>query len=245
MPKKIIIPPNTRFNNLVVLKESDKRSGTKVLWECECDCGNITYATHSDLKSGHKKSCGCLQKQKASELGRSKKKNLLNMTFGKLAVLSETEEKDNDNRPLWLCQCSCGSDLIKVSSKDLLMKRKTHCGCDYQKSKGEAKIIELLNNANIPFKREYSYENLKNESGTKKLRFDFLVEDKYLIEYDGIQHFKSDSGYGSDLKNIQKRDELKNEYCRKNNLILIRIPYTHLDNLLLDDLLENSRFKIQ
>lgn len=30
------------------------------VWKCQCDCGNIRYATTSSLNSGHIKSCGCL-----------------------------------------------------------------------------------------------------------------------------------------------------------------------------------------
>ena len=33
--------------------------GKKYLcWECECKCGNIVYASASDLKTGHTTSCG-------------------------------------------------------------------------------------------------------------------------------------------------------------------------------------------
>lgn len=34
------------------------------IWKCECDCGNIIYATTSNLNSGHIKSCGCLHSYK-------------------------------------------------------------------------------------------------------------------------------------------------------------------------------------
>lgn len=40
-----------------------KRIGTKSqspLWECSCECGNITTATTRDLTTGHKQSCGCI-----------------------------------------------------------------------------------------------------------------------------------------------------------------------------------------
>lgn len=29
-------------------------------WKCRCDCGNITYVTSDKLRSGHTKSCGCI-----------------------------------------------------------------------------------------------------------------------------------------------------------------------------------------
>jgi hypothetical protein len=47
------------------------------------------------------------------------------------------------------------------------------------------------------------------------------------IEYDGKQHFKPIKYWGGqksfDL--TKKRDKIKNEYCKKNNIILIRFGY--------------------
>ncbi len=51
-----------RFGRLVVLDDSGKRtSNGAVIWDCKCDCGNVTNAKGYDLKSGHKSSCGCLR----------------------------------------------------------------------------------------------------------------------------------------------------------------------------------------
>lgn len=74
-------------------------------------------------------------------------------------------------------------------------------------------------------------------------RFDFYVNEQYLIEYDGEQHF-IDSFYGT-LNKIQQRDKIKNSYCKQNNIPLIRIPYTHKENIVIEDLLlETSEFII-
>ena len=44
---------------------------------------------------------------------------------------------------------------------------------------------------------------------------------------------------------IQERDTYKNQWCKENNIPLIRIPYTHLNDLCLEDLLlETSKFII-
>lgn len=42
----------------------------RILWQCECDCGAITYVTGSNLTSGHTKSCGCLNGQMTTERNR-------------------------------------------------------------------------------------------------------------------------------------------------------------------------------
>jgi hypothetical protein len=39
----------------------------KARWLCQCDCGNQTISTGRDLRAGHTKSCGCLQKDKARQ----------------------------------------------------------------------------------------------------------------------------------------------------------------------------------
>jgi len=60
MPKRVNLIGQT-FNLLTVLDISSKRDHRgSILWKCQCQCGNITYASSTDLKSGHKKSCGCI-----------------------------------------------------------------------------------------------------------------------------------------------------------------------------------------
>ena len=230
---------------LTILEKTNKRKGTSIIWKCVCDCGNITYASTSELNSGHKKSCGCLHTKQRSELGKSKGAILLNQSFGDLIVVEKTDLR-KDGRIVWKCKCSCGKYTYATTS-DLTQNRKTHCEfCQIIKSKGEKKICQLLEDANISFIREKTFDNLKSDNN-RPLRFDFYLPEKgYLIEFDGKQHFKEDSGYGSDLKNIQLRDDKKNQYCFDNNLILIRIPFTHLKELSLQDLLlETSTFVLK
>ena len=43
-------------------------------------------------------------------------------------------------------------------------------------SRGEVKIEEILKNANLNFKMEYSFPNLNSPNG-RPLRFDFVVFD--------------------------------------------------------------------
>lgn len=58
--KKDIV--GNRFGKLIVLGDSGKRSkGRAVVWECACDCGNTTESIAGSLRSGKKKSCGCIK----------------------------------------------------------------------------------------------------------------------------------------------------------------------------------------
>lgn len=108
-------------------------------------------------------------------------------------------------------------------------------GCSYcNLSKGELAIDTFLKNNMINYKRQYTIENCKHK---KMLQFDFAVFDvdklKCLIEYDGIQHFKSFKFFGGDekLKDLKEKDTIKNDYCKNNGIELNRIPYTQRKNI--------------
>lgn len=55
-----------RFERLLVLFEVPKTNKSTTRWQCICDCGNIVERNANDLKKGHVKSCGCLQRELAS-----------------------------------------------------------------------------------------------------------------------------------------------------------------------------------
>lgn len=76
-----------------------------------------------------------------------------------------------------------------------------------------------------------------------KLRFDFYVNNSFLLEFDGPQHFNCDKGGWSTPEQLQKTkeyDKIKNQYCLINNIPLKRIPYWALNNLTLEDIIGNK-----
>ena len=101
-------------------------------------------------------------------------------------------------------------------------------------SKGEKEIMKWLDNNNFEYEREYSFDDCIS---INKLRFDFKVNlpnnNFILIEYDGEQHFKETTNKfkGSTLEEIQKRDRIKNEYCKNKNYKLLRIKYLEFKNI--------------
>lgn len=94
------------------------------------------------------------------------------------------------------------------------------------KSKGELYIEEILQELNIDFEQQKRFKNCKNK---RTLPFDFYIP-KYstCIEYDGEQHYKSIDFWGGEERFTQRQlnDKIKDDYCNKNNICLIRIPYT-------------------
>lgn len=228
-----------KYNKLTVIKETKKRDSSGcIIWECECECGNITYASSNALRSNHKQSCGCINKEQAQQLGYKNCIDISGQRFGRLIVLDKSPIK-KDRHVCWNCKCDCGAYII-ATGKDLRAGNIQSCGC--LKSVGEEKISQLLTNNNISFVREKIFNDFK------PYRYDFYVNDSYIIEYDGKQHFQ-DYSWGDEMHTIeesQMRDIIKNNYCFKNNIPIIRIPYTHLNNLILEDLqLETTSFLIK
>jgi len=92
-------------------------------------------------------------------------------------------------------------------------------------SLGENKIENYLKNNNIAIEKQKKFELCKN---INYLPFDFYLTDfNICIEYDGIQHFEVIEYFGGEnsLKENKIRDNIKNEYCKNNNIHLIRISY--------------------
>lgn len=213
-----------RFGRLTVIGDSTKRKNNRVLWECLCDCGNITYVTTNDLTQENTKSCGCLHKNFISNLTR---KDLTNCRFGKLIALYPTDKRI-DKKIVWHCKCDCGRECDVISTK-LISKRTLSCGC-LRMSIGEALIVEVLTNSGVVYYQEYKFQDLGD------LRYDFyLPEYNRLIEFDGEQHFR-DTGWGG-LESYRERDKIKNNYAKSHNISLIRIPYWEKDKINLEMLL--------
>jgi hypothetical protein len=48
------------FGHLTVVEKADyKGANGGIIWKCICDCGNITYASYTELILGRKVTCGC------------------------------------------------------------------------------------------------------------------------------------------------------------------------------------------
>ena len=102
-------------------------------------------------------------------------------------------------------------------------------------SKGERMISEVLDDLYIPFTKEYSV----NIDGINYM-FDFFISElNTIIEYDGIQHFQSVDFFGGEYnyQKVKLNDSIKNEWCEKNSINLIRITYNvNLEMFLLESL---------
>lgn len=226
MPKTLDLT-NYQFGKLKVLHKT-KSSKHGYYWLCQCNCGNKVEVLGSNLKNGNTKSCGCIKKNTTIK-NQFQPKDITNQKFGEWIALYRTYKKTSTGSYYWHCKCSCGTERdVEIGS--LLSGKSKSCGCI--KSFGEKKISSILQKNNIFFKQEYSFQNCRTEKGYL-CRFDFAIFDennnlKYLIEYDGKQHFEE--GFFNLSKN-KMRDKIKNDYCLSHNIPLYRIPYTDLSKI--------------
>ena len=173
-------------------------------------------------------------------------KDLTNQRFGKLVALKPTEERLN-GQVIWKCLCDCGN-IVHIRSYNLTSGICQSCGCLNQ-SHGELKIQELLTENNISYEKEKTFPSCVFEDTQQLARFDFYVNQSYIIEFDGEQHFTyNNTGWNTKehYLRVKTHDKYKNKWCKDNNIPIIRIPYTHLKNLELSDLLlDTSLFKME
>lgn len=95
-------------------------------------------------------------------------------------------------------------------------------------------LTSMLTNQGIAFSTEKTFSGCVSETG-RALRFNVYIPQKHLcIEYDGIHHFQP-TKYSDNVTDDQaqlyydiqtRNDNIKHEYCKANNVSLIRIPYT-------------------
>lgn len=226
-----------RLQPLYIDETKPRGKGHNIYWICQCDCGNLISVNscnlNSALKNNRNSSCGKCNAQV---------KNLIGQTFGKLTVIAHDDSykatASNGWKHKWKCRCECGN-IISVFGSNLTRLHTTSCGCA-SRSIGEENIEKCLIENNITYVKEFGFADLKDK---KKLRFDFAIFNNKgqlieLIEFDGRQHLNDYTPWHSEetLSERQYRDNLKNEYCLRNNIKLVRIPYEKRDSINLQTL---------
>ncbi len=213
------IRPGQKYNRLTVIEQTQERDSCgRIMWLCKCDCGNLTKVDSSALRRGTTLSCGCLQKEKA---GQTWFKDLTGQRFGKLVVLKRAEGSTSNGGTIWVCQCDCGT-IKNIPGDSLRRGASMSCGC--MQSKGEYLIRQYLNQYNINFQTQYSFNDLVSQQN-HPLRFDFAIFKKNklycLIEFQGPQHTDINNPWHT--PELEYNDNKKIQYCQQHeyNLILI------------------------
>lgn len=250
---QIELKPGMKVNKLTLVKKEGSN------WICDCDCGTKgfvvkrAYRLKNELIGNvqdHVGSCGCKQKEyfqgKANRNGTIESK-YKEVTYGGSEILYKTDYIDYSLREtVVICKCRLCGRIFPTT-----VRHGESCGClmgrEVQtlehfimnhncKSKNEQIIYDSLIKLNIPFIYNKKFDECKDQT---LLPFDFFVNNQYIIEYDGEQHFRDISFFN--FETTRKHDLIKNKYCFENNIPIIRIPYTANYNES-DLLLKSTRF---
>lgn len=216
-------------------------SQTKIIVKCK-KCNNIwsvkpTHLIHSQSK--------CPQCNKLNRsLNQRKRKEDFIIDFEKVHNKKYKIVGDYINvRTPILCHCNKCNFEWSSTPNSLL----NGSGCpSCNNSKGENDIRMFLEENNIKYIHQYKEKECRYKY---VLRFDFGIFNKNgklfcIIEYDGIQHFKPISSFGEEyFFEIQKKDKIKNDYCKLRGIDLYRIPYTKRNNIpsILNEILKSLK----
>lgn len=239
---------NNTYGFLKVIRPIDKRANRKVVWECECVCGNKCEVLSTSLTSGRTKSCGCKQYDIVASHYREKcpqPGDIINGT--KILGYEYRPDSRGYNECYLLCECKFCKSQMWVRSVSLKNGNTKSCGC-IGRSHGEAIVEQMLVAAGVEFEKEKTFVDCFFSDKHVKCRFDFFVDNRYFIEFDGQQHYKAEvSGLFTEdvVSKIKERDQYKNKWCAEHNIPLIRIPFYALDDIKLEDLVpETSQYLI-
>ena len=107
------------------------------------------------------------------------------------------------------------------------------CGClrSENVSTWELFIAKKLQSIGIKYEKEYAFDDCRN---IYPLRFDFYIPSiNTCIEYDGEQHYRPVEYFGGEEAFKQRviNDNIKTQYCKDNNIRLIRISSKSEDEI--------------
>lgn len=149
---------------------------------------------------------------------------------------TKINEKNISAKTYIQCKCECGN-YFETALYELVCYGKIKCNkCSKKISKWCIKVEDFLEENNLTFKKEIIFKDCRDKH---PLPFDYKLDiNNGLIEVDGEQHFYN-NGYAikmdekekiENFKIRKKHDNIKEEYCKKNNIKFLRISYKEILN---------------
>ena len=199
--------------------------------ECECLIdGTIWSPIPNSLLCG----CGCPECGRIASNKNSTKTNeqfLFELSHVNPDVLP-LQDYIQAKTSIWVMCKKCGHQWL--ATPDNLL----HGGCCQECSAfpNEKKLGNILKKYGFKLERQKKYDDCRDKL---PLPFDiYLSKYNILIEYDGEQHYRpvnfgginDEDAYENFLK-TQYHDSIKTQYCQRNNIPLIRVPYWEKNNL--------------
>lgn len=213
-----------------LLSEEYINNSTKMQFECEC--GNEFQASWAHFRKTTRrcKECSKLRKSESQRSNTSEfKTKVFELVGDEYDVLGEyVRARDK----IKVRHNICGGEYYVTPDNFLRGKRCPQC----KESVGESEVRDCLDFMSIKYIHQHSYDDCRN---IRPLLFDFYLPDyNLLIEYDGEHHYEPVDFAGKGcthaddkLEYTKQNDSIKNQYCKDNDIQLLRIPYWDFDNI--------------
>lgn len=177
----------------------------------------------------HKKGSGCPDcHDKGKHNTKSLKEHLKNVPEYQLELYEYQNIIYKNSKNYFKLKCKACNHIFE----QIVYNHKNGSGCPKcatgKKSKGEKRIIKILEESNIEFEFQKTFKDCKNPNNSYYLYYDFYIPNKNLcIEFDGPQHFYPNKKFGGkdEFEKTQIRDKIKTKYCKQNGIRLLRIKY--------------------
>ncbi len=213
-----------------VINAEDYKNKNTMLY-AKGEDGYIYAVTYSSLKKVNKLTLSLSKYNKYNEYNINKHLKDNNIDFSLVEIMDGAIIK---------LRCNKCEEEVTRPWKDVRRYGIKCLNCDKTISKGEVTIRNYLKKHGIRFETQASFSGCRYKL---PLKFDFKLfigDNIILIEFDGVQHFRPIERFGgSEYFQIRKeRDEIKNKYCKDNNIPLYRLTYLDFDNHELENKLE-------
>ena len=206
------------LNPHVIVLEPYAGASVPILHKCKY-CGKKWKIRPSDVLNGKScRECSCKKfGQKIKKSHQQYIEDLLKVN----ADIEPVEDYINTDTPI-LHKCNICGYIWPIKPNHALSGH----GCPVcNQSRGEREISKWLDEFFIKYIPQYKFDDCRDRL---PLPFDFyLPQYNICIEYDGLQHFEPIDWFGGEetLSAIKYHDSIKTNYCKENQITLIRIAY--------------------
>lgn len=187
------------------------RENGKIKWICKCDCGNTTIVSSNCLRMGKTQSCGCLQRERASD---SSFKDLTGCKYGRLKVLKRHGKCGEIVK--YDCVCDCGNTVVVLGNR-LRNGQTKSCGCIHKE--GLKKRLTTHGQTGTRIYKCWSNmrERCKNKNNKRYENYGgrgITVCSLWDNSFESFYEWAMSNGYSDDL--TLDRIDVNGSYCPEN-----------------------------
>ena len=216
-------------NNYTLISDINEIKNNTSYVKYKCERHGIKKMRINNLISGKKcPICQTEYLQKLNSLPREEVKSRIESCGG---TIENVDDYINNNEKNLKIHCPSCNEIFITSLSHFTQHGGQLCGnCAKKESIGESKIRKYLEEHNISFEQEKWFDDCRD---VKPLPFDFYIQDyNIIIEFDGKQHFDESHFFShTETSTVKYHDQIKNEYCQRKNISLIRIPYWEINQI--------------